>query len=71
MTEVLVPVFIPYARFLEYRARRLGIVTALTQPDGQQTINVAVSSAPRANDERARAAVHVLATGPAAGVRQS
>ena len=71
MTEVLVPVLIPYARFLEYRARRLGIVTALTQPDGQHRVKVAVSSAPRANDERARAAVRVLATGPAAGVQQS
>ena len=71
MTEVLVPVLIPYARFLEYRARRLGIVTTLTQPDGQHTINVAVSFAPQANDERARAAVRFLAKGPAAGVQQS
>ena len=71
MPEVLVPVLIPYARFLEYRTRRLGIVTGLTQPDGQQTINVAVSSAPRANDEQARAAVRVFATGPTAGVQQS
>ena len=71
MTDVLVPVLIPYARFLECRARRLGIVTELTQPDGQRTINVAVSSAAIANDERARAAVRVLATGPAAGVQQS
>ena len=71
MTEVFVPVLIPYARFLEYRVRRLGFVTALAQPDGQQTINLAVSPTPRANDERARTAVRVLATGPAAGVQQS
>ncbi len=71
MTEVLVPVLIPYARFLEYRAKRFGIVTALTQPDGQQTIDVAVSSVIRANDEQALAAVRVFATGPAAGVQQS
>ena len=71
MPDVLVPVLIPYARFLEYGARRLGIVTALTQPDEQHRIKVAVSSAPRANDERARPAVRVLASRPAAGVQQS
>ena len=70
MTDVLVSVLIPYAQFLEYRARRLGIVTELTQPDAPRTIDVAVSSAPVANDERARAAVRVLATDPAARVRQ-
>ncbi len=71
MTDVFVPVLVPYARFLEVRARRLEIVTELTQPDEQPTIDLTVSSAPRANDERARAAVRVSATGPAAGVEQS
>jgi len=71
MTDVFVPVFVPYARFLEVRARRLEIVTELTQPDEQPTIDLTVSSSPRANDEHARAAVRVSATGPAAGVEQS
>lgn len=70
MTDGLVPVFIPYARFLEVRARRLGIATALTPPDGQPT-NVAVCSAPIANDgSSARAVVRVLATTGRDGVRQ-
>ena len=70
MTDVLVPVFIPYARFLEVRARRLGMATESTPPDGQPT-NVAVSSAPIANDESsARAVVRVLATTGPGGVRQ-
>ena len=71
MTDVLAPVLIPYARFLECRARRLGIVGELAQPGGQRTIDVTVSSAAIANDERAHTAVRVLATGPAAGVQQS
>ncbi len=70
MTDVLVPVLIPYARFLEVRARRLQIVTELTQPDPERPINVAVACAPIASDERARAAVRILAAGPAAGVQQ-
>jgi hypothetical protein len=70
MTDVFVPVLIPYARFLEVRARRLQIVTDLTQPAPERPIDVAVSSAPTASDEPAPAAVRVLATGPAAGVQQ-
>jgi hypothetical protein len=69
MTDVLAPVLIPYARFLEVRARRLDIVTELTQPIGQRADNVTASSAPIANNERARVAVSVLAADPAAGVR--
>ena len=45
MTDVLGPVFIPYARFLEVRARRLRIVAELTPPDGQPT-SVAVCAVP-------------------------
>jgi hypothetical protein len=71
MTDVLAPVFIPYARFLEVRARRLDIVTELTQPNEQRTNNVAVRSEPIANNERARVAVRVLAADPAAGVQHS
>ena len=71
MTDVLVPVLIPYARFLEVRATRLRIVTEFTQPAPQRPINVTVSAAPIATDERAGAAVCVVATGLAAGVQQS
>jgi len=61
MTDVLVPLLIPYARFLEVRARRLQIVTELTQPAPERPIDVVVASATIASDERARAAVRVLA----------
>src|SRR5712691_3306596 len=44
MTDVFVPVLVPYTRFLDVRARRLEIVTELTQPDEQPTIDLAVSS---------------------------
>jgi|1185.fasta_scaffold451700_3 hypothetical protein len=71
MTDVLVPVLIPYARFVEVRARRLHIVTELTRPDPERPIDATVASAPTASDERARVVVHVLATGPAAGVHKS
>ena len=65
------PVLIPFGRFLEVRARRLQIVTELTQPAPERPINVAAASAARASDERARATVRVLATDPAAGVQRS
>jgi len=67
MTNVL----IPYARFLEVRARRLDIAAELLQTDQQRTSNVTIPSPPVANDDRARVGVSVLATGPAAGVQQS
>ena len=71
MTEVLVPVLIPYARFLEVRARRLNIATELTPPDGQAT-PLALSSQPIAKDESsALAVVRVLATAGRGGVQQS
>jgi hypothetical protein len=57
MTDVPCTRLISYARFLEVRARRLDIVTELTQPNGQRTDNVAVSSSgPMANNKRARVA---------------
>jgi hypothetical protein len=68
VTDVLVPVLVPYARFVECRARRFGIVTELTQPDAERPISVAISPAPTANEERAGAAVRVLVTGLTAGV---
>ena len=72
MTEVLAPVLIPFARFLEVRSRRLDIVTKRTQPNGQRTDNETVSSSePIANDEPARVAVRVQAADPAAGVEHS
>ena len=35
MTDVLAPVLIPYARFLEVRARRLDLVSELTRAVGR------------------------------------
>ena len=71
MTDVLAPVLVPYARFLEVRARRLDIVTELAQPNGQCPTNVTVSSEPIADNERPRVAVGVLAADPAAGAQHS
>jgi hypothetical protein len=71
MTDVFVPELIPHARFLEVRARRLQIVSELTQRAPDRPTNPAVASAPIASDVRARAAVRILASGPAAGVQQS
>ena len=70
MTEVLTPVLIPYARFLEVRARRLDIVTELTLPGGPRPNDVTVSSEPIANNEQARAAVRALPA-DSAGVQGS
>ena len=69
MTDVLVPVFIPYARFLEVRARRLGIATEVTPPDGQCT-KVAASSAP-VDQSSAPAVIRALDTSGRGGVQQS
>jgi len=70
MTDVLVGVIVPYARFLEVRARRLDIVAELADPAPQGPINVAVASAPMSNEKVACAAMRVAATSPAAGVQQ-
>ena len=71
MTDVLAPVFIPYARFLEVRARRLDIVTELRQRNKQRTTNVAGSSGAIANNERACVEVRGLAAAQAPGVQHS
>ena len=72
MTDVLAPVLIPYARFLEVRARRLDLVIELTQPNAQRAGDVTVSSSdPTGNNERARVAVRVVAADPAAGAQHS
>jgi hypothetical protein len=71
VTDVLAPVFIPYARFLEVRARRLDIVKQLTQPDERRTNDVTVCSGPMATNERARVAVRVPAADPATGILHS
>ena len=47
MPDVIVPVFIPYARFLEVRARRLAIDTDITPADEHPTTGFF-----RANRER-------------------
>jgi hypothetical protein len=70
MTDVVVSVFIPYARFLEVRARRLAIDTDVTPPDEHPT-NVAASSAPIANDESSAGdVVRVLTTAKVDGEQQ-
>ena len=69
MTDVLVPVLIPYVRFLEIRARRLHIVTELTQLPPLRPIDVIVASAPIASDQIC-AAVRISATSPEDGVQQ-
>jgi len=71
MTDVLAPVLIPYARFLEVRARRLDIVTELTRSNEQRTNNAAVCPEPTTTTERARVAVRVPAADSAAEVQQS
>jgi chaperonin GroEL len=43
MTDVLSPMLIPYARFLEVRARRRQCVTQLAQPGAERPTNVMVS----------------------------
>src|SRR3954468_23894126 len=52
MTDVVAPVLIPYARFVEVRARRLDIVTELTQPDGQRADDGSASSAATGGDRQ-------------------
>lgn len=70
MTDVLVPVFIPYARFLEVRARRLRIAAEFTRPDGQPT-SAGVCSGPVANHESsARSTVRIRTTGTATQIQQ-
>jgi hypothetical protein len=71
MTDVLVPVFIPYARFLEARARRVAIAIELMPTEGPSP-NAAVSSAsaPVAADESSGgAAVRVLPPAGQGGVQ--
>jgi len=67
MADVLASVLVPYARFLEVRARRLDIVTELTRPDEQPANDVAGGSDPITPDERARVTGRVLAMVAAAG----
>jgi len=68
MADVLVPAIVPYARFLEVRARRLQIVTELTELSVERPIDVVAVAAARASDERT-CAVQILATAPAAEVQ--
>ena len=59
-------VLVPYARFLEVRARRLAIVTELTQPD-ERTTDVAAGSDPITTDDRGRVTGRLLAMVALAG----
>jgi hypothetical protein len=73
MTEVLVPVLIPYARFLECRERRLGIAAerTLIRQDGPCTVDGALLPKTVPNDEREPDAARFPQTHSAAGVQQS
>jgi hypothetical protein len=58
MTDVLAPVFIPYARFLEVRARRLDIATETPKSNGQCVDDATVSSGPTAGNDEADVALN-------------
>ncbi len=70
MSDVLLPVLIPYARFLEVRARRRQIVTERAQAAAERPITVAVSSAPTLDEQPAAAAVRPVETSPPAGIQR-
>ena len=67
MADVPASVLVSYARFLEVRARRLDIVTELTQPDEQRTNDVAGGGDSITIAERTRVTGRVLAMVAAAG----
>jgi hypothetical protein len=69
MTDVLLPVLVPYARFLDCHARRFGIVTELTQSYGGRPIDVAAAE-PTRDDEPPDTAVCVLAKAPTPGIQR-
>jgi hypothetical protein len=72
MTDVVAPVLVPYARFLEVRARRLEIVTELALLDGPGATNTRASSGALADNGRQRdGEERVLAADPAGGVQHS
>ena len=66
MTDAVVPVLIPYARFLECLERRSGIRLELARQDAKPTGDPATLPAAPANDVRAPALV--VRTDSAAGV---
>ena len=72
MTDVLVPVLIPYARFLACRERRLGIGAERTRlrQDGPCTVDGALLPITVPNDEREAAAARVPQTHSATGVQE-
>ena len=72
MTDVLAPVLIPYARFLECRERRLGIATerTLIRQDGPSTIDGAPLLTTAPNDERESDAARLPQTHSATGVQK-
>ena len=73
MTDVLAPVLIPYARFLECRERRLRIAAELTlirHDDGPSTVDAEVLAATVPNDERERDAARFPQTHSATGVQK-
>jgi hypothetical protein len=71
MTDVLAPVLVPYARFLEIRARRFDSVTEPNRRDRQDPTTVSVASEPISDRDGARVDVRVLAADPEPGVQRS
>ena len=72
MTDVLAPVLIPYARFLECRERRLGIAAEriLIRQDGPGTVDGALLPITAPNDEREPDAARLPQTHLATGVQK-
>lgn len=66
MTDVLVPAVVPYARFLEVRARRRQIATELTRSHAGGPTTAAASSAAVPNEQRAAAPADAVAPVPTA-----
>jgi hypothetical protein len=72
MPDVLAPVLIPYARFLEYRERRLEIAAEriLIRQDGPCAVDAALLPTIVPNDEREPDAARVPQTHVATGVQK-
>ncbi len=61
MSDIHAPVLVPYARFLEVRARRLAIVSELALPDSRCATDPTPSPASRADHNQERVAVRLVA----------
>jgi len=64
MTDALQPVVVPYARFLEVRARRHRIVAELAVPNPEGSTADVEPAAPMADEQEAAAVARPVATAP-------